>query len=95
MHGEIDDVAANTTQNSSNIASLSNTLHYDYITISDINDQLTATYIQQYEKLNFSVSILNMSGAAQINVSNILDLIDEASTESYVLPDDTPLTTLP
>jgi hypothetical protein len=32
------------------VQTLSNALVYDYITTSDLNDQLTATYIQQYEK---------------------------------------------
>ncbi len=51
LDNKIDVVAINTTQNASNIASLSNTVAYDYITTSDLNDQLTTTYIQQHKKI--------------------------------------------
>ncbi len=94
LDNKIDVVADNTTQNASNIASLSSTLAYDYIATSDLNDHLTATYIQQYEKCNFSVSNLDISGAARVNGSNILDLIDDARTEPYVLPEDISLSNL-
>ena len=46
------------------------------------------------KKNNFSVSNLDVSGAARVNGSNILDLIDDARTEPYVLPDDISLSNL-
>ncbi len=45
-----------------------------------------STYVQKYEKLNFSVFNLNVSGVATIGGSNILNLIDEATSDPYVLP---------
>ena len=71
--------------------SLSNDLYTDYLTISELNDQLTANYIQKFEKLNFvtsnlSASNLAVSGGLTINGCNIEDLIPEP--DPYVLPPD-------
>ncbi len=40
LHDEIDVVAVDTSLNSSNATSLSNILSYDYMTTSDLNDQV-------------------------------------------------------
>jgi hypothetical protein len=45
-----------------NVIALSNTLLYDYIVTRDLNDRLVAGYIQQYEKLNFYVNNLEITG---------------------------------
>ncbi len=70
------------------VSALSNTLAYDYIRARDLNDQLMTTYAQKYEKRSFSVVNLNVSGVARIGGSNILDLIDEAMSDPYVLLND-------
>ncbi len=50
-------------------------------------------YIKKYEKMNFSVVDLNISGVAKIGGKSILDLIDESS-DQYVLPNDIILSNL-
>ena len=65
-----------------------------WITTQDLYDHLVATYIQTYEKLDFSVIDLNVSGVARIDGSNILDLIDDARSDPYVLPNDISLSNL-
>ncbi len=55
---------------------------------------MSTYYVQKHEKLNFSVVDLNVSVAAKIDGSNILDLIDEATSDTYVLPNDISLSSL-
>ncbi len=88
LSGRIEALSINLVGLEEDVSALSNTLAYDYITTRDLNDQLVATYIQSYEKLNFSVVDLNVSGVERIGESNIFDLIDEAMSDPYILPND-------
>ncbi len=69
------------------VSVLSNTLVHDYIPTRGLNAKLMATYKHQFEKLNFTVVDLKISGVAKIGGQSILDPIDETS-DQYVMPND-------
>jgi hypothetical protein len=67
------------------VGSLSNTLAYEYITINNLNTQLVAIYIQQYEKANFAVSNINVSGALTVKGAP-MSFNDLKNLSAIVLP---------
>ena len=63
----------------SDVESLSNDLNLNYLPTRDLNDQLTANYVQRYELLNLSTSNLSASNLQTSNLfvdgTNILELV--------------------
>ena len=79
--------------NADDISTVSTDLANNYITISALNTQLTSTYIQQFEKLNFSVTNLDVGGSLTIDGVPIADIIAN-SQDSYEHPSDITLSGL-
>ncbi len=94
LGGRIGDLSNNLVGLEEDVNAMLNTLAYDYVTTRDLKDELMAAYIQNYEKLSFNVIDLNVSGVARVGGSNILDLINEATSNPYILPNDVSLSNL-
>ena len=87
LGNRVDGVAGGVQQNTDGLTSLANTLTNNYLTTSELNTQLIASYVQRYELANLPVGNIAVSGNLTLGGENILDLIPDP-TPPYVLPDD-------